>query len=70
MAASTPFTWKAVGIDKKPLQQQVRERYARMGLLQEPSLTAEELQALMQAQGVRPEDNLASCGIIAARDGE
>lgn len=43
--------------------------YAEMGVdLSEPEITAEELQALMLEEGVRPEDNILSSGIIAARE--
>ena len=41
-----------------------------MGLVYDPTATAEQSRALILAQGVRPEDNLFSCGIIEARDEE
>jgi hypothetical protein len=70
VTTSTRFTWKAIATDKEPVRRLVRERYVRLGLFQERTVTAEELQALMQEKGVRPEDNLASCGISASRDEE
>lgn len=36
--------------------------------LSEPAITAEQLQALMLEEGVRPEDRIFSSGIIAARE--
>ena len=66
----TGFTWQFVGIDKRPLQKIIAELHAEMGIERDPDMTPEKLQALCLAQGIRPEDNILSCGIIAARDEE
>jgi hypothetical protein len=41
-----------------------------MGFVPDPTATAEKAQEMMRALGIRPEDNLGSRGIIAARDEE
>lgn len=56
--------------DKAALQRMVEEQNAAIGLVRDPHATAEEARALILAQGVQPEDNTFSCGIIAARDEE
>jgi len=57
-------------VDKEWLRQRVAERNAKMGIVHNPHATAEESRRLIMECGVRPEDNLFSCGIIAARDEE
>ena len=56
--------------DKIKLRLQILEIYKEIGMEYDPNATAEESRALIFASGVRPEDNLFSCGIISARDGE
>jgi len=56
-------------IDRSALLAVLDAAYTEMGVdLSEPAITAEELQALMLEEGVRPEDNILSSGIIAARE--
>ena len=65
-AASAPDIGE---VDRSALLAQLDAAYAEMGLdLSGPEMTAEELQALMLEEGVRPEDRIFSSGIIAARE--
>lgn len=60
-------TWFA---DKKAIQKIVAEQNERMGFVPDPTATPEKVQEMMLALGIRPEDNIFSCGIIAAREEE
>src|SRR5439155_3393921 len=57
-------------VDKKLIQQIVAEQNERMGFVPDPTATAEKAQAKSLALGIRPEDNMMSSAIIAARDEE
>jgi hypothetical protein len=57
-------------VDKKAIQKIVAEQNERMGFVKDPTATPEKAQEMMLALGIRPEDNIFSCGIIAARDEE
>ncbi len=61
-------------VDKGPLQQIVREQNARMGIGPDLLASPERAQALtaeaLRRSGLRPEDNIGSCSVIAAREGE
>ncbi len=57
-------------IDKALIQRIVAEQNQRMGFVPVPDATPEKAQEMMLALGIRPEDNLFSSGIIAARDEE
>ena len=47
----------------------IDEAYRKMGIeITQPAPTAEEVQELMLREGVRPEDNILSRGIIEARE--
>lgn len=70
MTTQTKSAWQFVGIDKKPLQEAVAKLHKEMGIEHDPDMTPEKLRALCIEQGIRPEDNILSCGIIAARDEE
>jgi hypothetical protein len=61
---------RACFINKAEIQRIVRETNARMGFVPDPTATGEKAQAMTEALGIRPEDNLGSRGIIAARYGE
>jgi len=58
-------TWFA---DKKAIQRIVEEQNERMGFVPDPTATPEKVREMMRALGVRAEDNMASCGIIVARE--
>jgi len=66
--ANSPF------LDKTEVRRIVAEQNAAIGFVPDPTATAEKAQAmvaeLLRVKGLRPEDNIFSCGIIAARDGE
>lgn len=55
-------------MDKKPMQQIVADHHKRAEIVHDPAMTPEKVQAMMREMGIRAEDNLASCGIIAARE--
>ena len=57
-------------VDKAVLKRMAEEMNTRIGLLYDPNATPEQARRLIEAEGVRPEDNAFSCGIIAARDEE
>jgi hypothetical protein len=57
-------------LDKKVLRKIVKEQNELIGFTPDPSATPEKAQEMTLALGIRPEDNLLSCGIIAARDEE
>ena len=48
----------------------VDEQNAKIGFVPVLTATPEQTQQLILALGIKPEDNLFSCGIIAARDEE
>ena len=56
MAVQTRFTWKTVGIDKKPLQKIIEEQNRIIGLPAhpKPTMTPQQLRERMIAAGVRP----------------
>jgi hypothetical protein len=54
--------------DKAMIQRIVAEQNERMGFAPIPGANAELVRNKILALGVRPEDNMASCGIIAARE--
>jgi hypothetical protein len=57
-------------VDKKLIQRIVAEQNRLMGFVPDPTATAEKAQAMSLALGIRPEDNIMSSAIIAARDEE
>ena len=63
----SPFT-----VDKETIQQVLAERNHRGTFLDtaQPTMTPKQLRTRMQAMGVCAEDNIGSCGIIAAREEE
>ncbi len=57
-------------VDKAEVRRIVCEQNERIGFVPDPTATPERAQAMALAEGIRPEDNLISSGIIAARDEE
>ena len=55
-------------VDKKLIQKIVAEQNEKIGFVPDPTATAEKAQAMSLVLGIRPEDNLLSSAIIAARD--
>ncbi len=58
----------ALFADKRLLRQIVAEQSVSMGLEYDPTVTAEDSQRMILEDGVKPEDNLFSCGILQARE--
>lgn len=63
---------KSFFIDKQRIQQIVAQRNEQMGFISDPTATPEQAQEAVERSlresGLRPEDNIFSCGIIAARE--
>ncbi len=57
-------------LDKEAARAWIEKLNASMGLVRDPSVTPEMVRDLMLADGIRPEDNIASREIIKIRDGE
>lgn len=57
-------------IDKKKIQKIVAEQNRVIGFVPDPAATPQKAREMMLALGIRPEDNLGSSDIIAARDEE
>ena len=55
-------------VDKDYLRQAIDKLNADMGIVPDPTVTAEMTQEMSLAQGVRPEDNILSRGIIFERE--
>ena len=68
MAEESVYTESIQVMDKTRLREIVAEQNAQMGFVPDPTATAQKARAMMIAFGIRPEDNLGSCGIIAARE--
>jgi hypothetical protein len=54
-------------LDKRMLKEAVAALQQRLGLQHDPTMTAEQAQAISIASGVRPEDRLLSSEILRAR---
>jgi hypothetical protein len=57
-------------IDKMKIQKIVAEQNRAMRFVPDPAATPQKAREMMLALGIRPEDNLGSSDIIAARDEE
>ena len=68
MAESIVVEQPIIRLDKKLLQQKISDQNKLMGFIPDPEATAQKAREMMLQFGVRPEDNLGSCGIIAARE--
>ena len=65
IASSTKAVSKL--LDKHALQRLVADLDERMGFVHDPTATAEKAQAMMLADGIRPEDRFLSSEIIRMR---
>lgn len=54
--------------EREKLRAILHEVYAKAGFEYDPNATAKQSRQFALDDGVRPEDKLFSCGIIAARD--
>lgn len=74
MKAQEKEGWRAVLVDKEPLRKIAEAQASALGIIADPGMTVEKVQMMvaanLRAHGIRPEDNIFSCGIIAARDEE
>ena len=70
MAAIAGADVKTLFVDKKAIQKIVAEQNEQMGFVPDPTATPQKAREMMLARGIRPEDNLGSRSIIAARDEE
>lgn len=65
---------ESVLADKVDARRIVDEEYRKAGMVGDPTLSIEQVRAMVAADlrraGIRREDNIFSCGIIAAREGE
>lgn len=64
----TPHLMPIVRMDKTEIQRAVARQIAEMGVASDPTATAHKARELMLALGIRPEENLGSCGILSARE--
>lgn len=55
-------------VDKKEMERILDEQYKLMGLEYDPTVTAEQGRAMMLAEGINPNDNGFSRGIIGMRE--
>ena len=63
-------SWRDLLVDKQEIRLAVAEMNLAMGFVPDQTITARKVQAMMIELGIRPDDNMFSCGIIAAREEE
>ena len=61
---------KHLFVDMAEIRKLTKELNEKMGFVKIPGMTPEKVRAMMIESGINPEDNIFSCGIIAARDEE
>ena len=69
MQTAVSVNLRMFAIDKNQLRKAIAEQNAKVGFLPDPNATAEQAQRLMREQGIRAEDNIGSCAILAEREG-
>ena len=62
--------WRSLLADKAAIQATVARVNKEIGFVPDPSATPQVARELMRSLGIRAEDNIFSCGIIATRDEE
>ena len=70
MVETNRTSWRSLVANKQAIQEVMAQVNAETGFVPDPTATPQKARELMRALGILAEDNLASCGIIAARDGE
>jgi len=70
MAINTPTDARSMLLDKKVLQQKMLEINEQMGVVYDPTATAEKVRQMMLADGIRPEDNILTREILRMRYGD
>ena len=72
IARTTIQNAKSFFIDKRHIQQIVGQQNEETGFVPDPTAIPEQAQEAVELSlrenGLRPEDNIFSCGIIAARE--
>lgn len=58
---------KSVFADKDEIRRLVAEVNARMGFVPDPTATVQKVRAMMQAEGIRPEDNAFTTELLRMR---
>jgi hypothetical protein len=64
----TRLDLKSLIADKVKLKRALDEIDKRVGFVPDPTATAEKAQQMMRADGIRPEDNIASREILRMRE--
>ena len=57
-------------VDKETMRKVIAEVNVEIGFVPNPNATIQKVREMMRAEGIRAEDNIFSCGIIASRDEE
>lgn len=57
-------------VDMTEIRKLAAKMNEEMGFVRIPDMTPEKVREMMIESGINPEDNIFSCGIIAARDEE
>jgi hypothetical protein len=68
MAAPAKKRLSDLFIDKTEIQKIVAETNRQMGIVPDPTITPQKVRQMMIDDGIRPEENLGSRGIIEARE--
>ena len=63
-------SWREQIVDMDMARRVIAQVNEMAGFVPDPTTTPRKAQEIMRALGIRAEDNLFSCGIIAARDEE
>ncbi len=58
---------KSVFADKDEIRRLVAEVNARMGFVPDPTATVQKVRAMMQAEGIHPEDNAFTTELMRMR---
>ena len=70
MAETFAEVHRRLVVDKEAMRKIIAEVNAEMGFVPNPDATIQKVREMMRVEGIRAEDNIFSCGIIAARDEE
>jgi hypothetical protein len=68
MAIAKDTDRRGIVADKAAMREIIAAQNRAMGFVRVPGATAERAQALILADGVKPEDNVFSRGIVDARE--
>jgi len=68
MQNTSTFNTNLLLADKTLLRRIVAEQGVEMGLEYDPAITPADSRRLILEDGVKPEDNLFSCGIVQTRE--